>query len=57
MLRIADDGRGFDVAAASSDGGHFGLTGMQERAAMIDGRLKVESLTGEGTSVTMDVDI
>jgi signal transduction histidine kinase/ligand-binding sensor domain-containing protein len=57
MLRIADDGRGFDVAATSSDGGHFGLTGMQERAAKIDGRLNVESLTGEGTSVTMDVDI
>jgi signal transduction histidine kinase len=30
---------------------------MKERAAMIDGRLKIESLTGEGTSVTMDVDI
>jgi signal transduction histidine kinase/ligand-binding sensor domain-containing protein len=57
MLRIVDDGRGFDVATAASNGGHFGLTGMQERAAMIDGRLKVESLTGEGTSVTMDVDI
>ena len=58
MLRVVDDGHGFDIAAAaSSDGGHFGLTGMQERAAMIAGRLKVESLTGEGTSVTMDVDI
>jgi signal transduction histidine kinase/ligand-binding sensor domain-containing protein len=57
LLRIVDDGRGFDVGAASSNGGHFGLTGMQERAAMIAGRLKVESLTGKGTSVTMDVDI
>lgn len=57
MLRIADDGCGFDVAAASSSGGHFGLTGMRERASMIAGRLKVESLTGKGTSVTMDVDI
>ena len=57
MLRITDDGRGFDVATASSNGGHFGLTGMKERAATIDGELKVESLTGEGTSVTMVVDI
>jgi nitrate/nitrite-specific signal transduction histidine kinase len=30
---------------------------MRERAATIAGRLKVESLTGEGSSVTMDVDI
>jgi len=57
MLRVADDGRGFDVTAASSAGGHYGLTGMHERAAKIAGRLKVESLTGAGTSVTMDVDI
>ena len=57
MLRIADDGRGFDVAAANSNGSHFGLTGMKERTAMIAGRIEIESLTGLGTSVTMDVDI
>ena len=57
VLRIVDDGCGFDGATAPLDGGHFGLTGMQERTAMINGRLKVESLTGQGTSVTMDVDI
>jgi signal transduction histidine kinase len=57
FLRVADDGCGFDVAAVSTIDGHFGLKGMRERAATIAGHLKVESLTGEGTSVTMEVNI
>jgi len=57
LLRIVDDGCGFDVEAASSNGGHFGLKGMRERAAEIAGRLEIESLTGQGTRVTMNVDI
>jgi signal transduction histidine kinase len=57
FLRVADDGCGFNVNAVSSDDGHFGLKGMRERAATITGQLKVESLTGEGTSVTMEVNI
>jgi ligand-binding sensor domain-containing protein len=56
-LRIVDDGCGFDVAGVPADGDHFGLKGMRERAAMIAGRVQIESLTGKGTSVTIDVDI
>jgi signal transduction histidine kinase/ligand-binding sensor domain-containing protein len=57
VLRVVDDGCGFDVEAVSATEGHFGLKGMQERAGTIDGRLKIEGLTGEGTSVTMEVNI
>jgi signal transduction histidine kinase len=57
LLRIVDDGCGFDVASASSVDGHFGLKGMRERASTIEGRLTIESLTGEGTSVTMEVNL
>ena len=57
LLRIVDDGCGFDVARASPNDGHFGLKGMRERAAMIAGKLEVESLTGKGTRVTMNVEI
>ena len=57
FLRVDDDGRGFDVAAVSSIDGHFGLKGMRERTATIAGQLKIESLTGKGTSVTMEVNI
>ncbi len=50
---IEDDGRGFD-SAADSDGG-FGLTGMRERVALLDGRLQVESSEGAGTTLVVEV--
>jgi two-component sensor histidine kinase len=50
-LRITDDGCGFDAGALLSAGtAHYGLTGMQERAARIGGRLTVTSSTA-GTVV------
>jgi signal transduction histidine kinase len=50
-LRITDDGCGFDAGAMLSAGtAHYGLTGMQERAARIGGRLTVTSSTA-GTVV------
>ncbi len=43
-LRVTDDGRGFDVdRILSADSGHYGLTGMQERAARMGGRVTVTS--------------
>jgi two-component system NarL family sensor kinase len=52
MLEIVDDGRGFDVSQApSSDGGHFGLTGMRERARILGTEVMLESVPGRGTSV------
>ena len=47
-LRIEDDGRGFDVAAAAPDS--HGLRNMRKRAEEIDGGLFVES-SGGGTVV------
>ena len=40
-IRIVDDGRGFDKTLVPE--GHYGLIGMQERAAKIGGRLVIES--------------
>jgi PAS domain S-box-containing protein len=56
-LQIADDGRGFDPSELpmSEQKGHWGLAIMRERAAMIDGRLRVRSAPGEGTRVTVTV--
>lgn len=53
LLRIGDDGRGFDPAAATPGGKHFGMRGMRERAENIRGELRVESAPGEGTVVTL----
>lgn len=50
-LRVTDDGCGFDVDAMLMTGtAHYGLTGMQERAARIGGRLTVTS-SAAGTVV------
>ena len=49
MLRVADDGHGFDPARATGDG--FGLRSMSERLVKLGGHVDVESAPGEGTRV------
>ncbi len=51
-LSIKDDGIGFDPHSARPTD-HFGLPGMQERAAMIDGDLKITSAPGAGTQIEL----
>jgi len=48
-LEIQDDGVGFDPATIDPD--RYGLTGMQERAAMIGATLEVSSKPAQGTRV------
>lgn len=50
VLTVADNGCGFDAAAAPPSG-HLGIFGMRERADAIGGRLRVESVPGAGTRV------
>ncbi len=57
-MTVTDDGRGI---AGGSDlprfvaEGHFGLAGMRERAAMIGGRLEVQTAPDYGTVVILEV--
>jgi PAS domain S-box-containing protein len=52
MLRVTDDGRGFDPAVLSRPtAGHLGLTTTIERAEAAGGWVRVQSAPGEGTSV------
>jgi ligand-binding sensor domain-containing protein/signal transduction histidine kinase len=58
QLRVRDDGHGFDYEGPTNgDAKHFGLLGMQERAVRIGGTLAIDSHTGEGTEVLVDVPI
>jgi signal transduction histidine kinase len=50
-LAVVDDGHGFDPQLAYA--GHFGLVGMQERAAAIGGDLSISSRPDAGTRVTV----
>lgn len=52
-LRVADDGRGFDPAQPS-DGTHYGLLSMKERAADAGGRCTIESSPGGGVEVVAE---
>jgi ligand-binding sensor domain-containing protein/signal transduction histidine kinase len=56
QVKIEDDGRGFDPSILnSSNGQHYGLIGMRERAERLGGRLFLTSAPGEGTQVRLSV--
>lgn len=53
QLEVRDDGTGFEVGASKP--GHFGLDTMQERAAAQGGALRLRSLPGAGTTVSVSL--
>lgn len=56
-LEVQDDGNGFDLGLTAMDSARptWGLTGMRERATLLDGRFFLESEMGMGTLVRMIV--
>jgi signal transduction histidine kinase/ligand-binding sensor domain-containing protein len=55
-LAVRDDGRGFDAESALPLAvGHYGLTGMRERAERIGGRMTLTSAPGHGTELVVFV--
>jgi signal transduction histidine kinase len=59
MLRLRDDGRGFDISQITDidekTGRGRGLFAMKERIRLLDGSCKVESVPGEGTTVSAEI--
>jgi len=57
-LTITDDGRGFAVNDSTLlTSGHYGLTGMRERAALIGAEIRISSTPGNGTAVSLHVPV
>jgi signal transduction histidine kinase len=56
-VRFRDDGKGIDPKVLSEGGrdGHFGLTGMYERAQLVGGKLVILSKLDSGTEVELTI--
>jgi signal transduction histidine kinase len=52
VLELRDNGVGFDTSAPGPEG-HFGMAMMRERAEVGGGRFHVESVPGDGTTITV----
>jgi two-component system sensor histidine kinase UhpB len=54
VLQVTDDGRGF---AFDEESKGLGLSGMRERALLVDGTLEIDSRPGKGTTVRLEVPV
>jgi two-component system NarL family sensor kinase len=52
-LRVEDNGRGFDLSQAPPQA--LGLRALRDRVQLLDGELRITSLPGQGTQVTIRV--
>jgi signal transduction histidine kinase len=53
LLAVEDDGQGFSQTREPDDG--FGLIGMRERVASVNGSLEIESEPGAGTRIAAEI--
>ena len=56
-LNVEDDGVGFDVKAALDKRGSYGLAGMQERVALLGGKIEIRSRPHRGTRISVEFPI
>jgi len=57
---VSDDGKGFRPPGGkdplqAGEAAHLGIRGMNERAAMLGGSLRIKSVSGEGTLVCLEI--
>jgi two-component system, NarL family, sensor histidine kinase DevS len=56
VLRVEDDGAGFDTGARRGSG-HFGLANLRDRAASVGGTTQIQSTPGRGTRIIVRLPI
>jgi len=54
VLRVVDDGTGFDLAEMEVSGG-CGVAGMRERAGLVGGEIEFHSRPGQGAEVVLRI--
>ena len=54
LLLVDDDGVGFETKSSAKNSG-YGINGLQERAEMMGGELKIESGKVQGTRIRFEV--
>jgi two-component system, NarL family, sensor kinase len=54
ILKLSDDGRGFDAAGGAGGASH-GLTGMRQRVTSLHGQFTLRSKPGRGTQIAVQV--
>jgi signal transduction histidine kinase len=57
VLDVQDDGKGFVPASDRGASTGYGLTGMRERAERLQGSFSVESIPGEGTTISISLPV
>jgi signal transduction histidine kinase len=55
IMKIQDDGQGFDQTKLQTSAGGFGFLVMRERSALIGARLTIDSAPGRGATLTVRV--
>ena len=58
ILRIEDDGKGFDVKerlVTALNEKRMGLRSMEERVSLLEGKIRIQSRSGKGTKVLIEV--
>lgn len=57
LVKVSDQGCGFDINREFESNGHLGLVGMRERIESLGGYFEIESSTGKGTRITAQLPI
>jgi PAS domain S-box-containing protein len=55
QLTVTDDGIGYDAAARADDAGRFGIIGMRERVALLNGAFEIEPRPTGGTTILVTI--
>ncbi|MDL1885938.1 GAF domain-containing sensor histidine kinase, partial [Anaerolineae bacterium CFX8] len=60
VVKISDNGKGFDLTAVTNNydaRGSLGMVNMRERAQLLDAALNIDSVPGQGTTISVIVPI